>query len=146
MRQRPVSLDQYGISRWEYQELYAFCRQYPIKKAKARDLLGVSSPDLSGMPRGNSVGHPTESVAMRRLRYLQDVDLIDEAARETAGGVWYAALIYNCCLGRSYTTIPPEQLPTSNRNQYFAARREFFWRLHQLRHAAKDDTPGDVDG
>ena len=148
MRQRPVSsLEQYGITRWEYRELYAFCRQYQYKKAKARDLLGVSSHAAGRAKRGGSVGRPTESAVVRRIRILEDIEIIERAAHDTAEGLWYTALISNCCIGRPYTAIPPEQLPTSNRNDFFRARREFFLRLYQLKNEKEkeNDTRGDMD-
>lgn len=134
-------LDQYGISRWEYEELKAFCRSYEHKKRAARDLLGVGSPDMSGMPKGNTVGRPTESTALKRLKYLEDIELIERAAKETDGGGWYHSLIQNCCLRVAWRFLDPASMPSSDRNAFFKARREFFWRLYQL----KINTPGDIE-
>ena len=41
MRSYRIKLDEMGITRWQYEELKAFCRQYPEKKAQAAELLGV---------------------------------------------------------------------------------------------------------
>lgn len=35
--------------------------------------IGVSSPELSGMPRGNAIGRPTESLAIRLADKLQEI-------------------------------------------------------------------------
>lgn len=126
---RSVDLKEYGISRYAYRELKAFCLQYPEKKRAAADMLSVSSPAMSGMPSAHSDVSPVERAAERRERLLDDVRLIERCARETAGGRYYAALIRNCCMGVPFDCISPEELPSSDRNRYFRARREFFWRL-----------------
>ena len=58
--------------------------------------------------------------------------LIEQAARETQGGQWYRALMDNACRGVRYEHLEVEALKSSNRNAYFAARREFFGRLDKL--------------
>ena len=131
LRDRAIKLDQYGISYWEYRELVCFCKQYQYKRMKARELLCVSSPDMSGMPRGNAVGHPTESAAIKRIIYLEDVELIESAAREVDGGSWYKSLIESCCYGKPYKALNPHDMPTSHRQSFFTARKKFFWILHR---------------
>lgn len=146
MRDYRINLSMWGISKWAYAELKAFCRQYPEKKAEADALLGVrsacsvveyrdSNGDISGavMPRGNTTSNPVEDTMLKRMRLLEDCDLIDRAAAETDGGAWAKALILNCCYGKGYDHIDPAILPTSKRNAYFHARREFFFRLNNAR-------------
>lgn len=146
MREYRLNMSMWGISRWAYEELKAFCRQYPEKKAEANALLGVRSTcsvveycDEQGhaagtvMPRGNTTSNPVEDTIMKRLRLLEDCDLIDRVATETDGGDWKEALILNCCHGMGYEYIDPAILPTSKRNAFFAARREFFYRLNNER-------------
>lgn len=136
-REYRIGLDQYGISKWAYEELRAFCRQYPEKKRKADELLGIRSHDhteqsgdgRAALPRGGGVGDPTASAAIQRERYMRDIDLIDSAAAETEGGRWARALIKSACYGIPYDQISKAIMPTSNRNAFFRARREFFYRL-----------------
>lgn len=142
MREYRINMSVWGISRWAYEELRAFCRQYPEKKAEADALLGVRSSFHvveykdgdktlgTVMPKGNMTSNPVEDTIMKRLRLLEDCDLIDRVARETDGGDWYDALILNCCHGKGYEYIDPAILPTSKRNAFFQARREFFYRLN----------------
>lgn len=158
MREYRLNMSMWGISRWAYEELKAFCRQYPEKKAEANALLGVRSSchvveytEGSGdkkktlgtvMPRGNATSNPVEDVIMKRLRLLEDCDLIDRVAGETDGGDWKEALILNCCYGKGYELLDPAILPTSKRNAFFQARREFFYRLNCeriLQRRGKDD-------
>lgn len=139
----------WGISRYAYEELRAFCWQYPEKRKQADMLLGIGGSSkietfrqtVDGkvrevgavMPRGGGISDPTASAAMRRDRYLADCDLIDRVARQTDGGGWGNALILNCCYRVGYADIDPSILPTSHRNAFFLAKREFFFRLHEAR-------------
>ena len=149
MREYRINMSQWGISRWAYEELKAFCRQYPEKKAEANALLGIRSSchvveytvgtgdkrQTLGtvMPRGNATSNQVEDVIMKRLRLLEDCDLIDRVAGEVGEGEWKDALILNCCHGKGYEYIDPAILPTSKRNAFFQARREFFYRLNNER-------------
>lgn len=135
-----------GISRFEFDELYAFCRQYPEKKRKAALLLGprgacsvTAYRDATGkmlgalLPRGNGKSNPVETAAIKRIRLLADCDMIERAARETDGGRWYNMLIRHLCYGEGYEALrvrmPAADVPTFNRNAFFKAKREFFLRL-----------------
>ena len=135
MRERRVNLDQFGIDKWEYQELRALCRQYDQKRLELESALAISSPSMDGSPHGGGgINKPVENAALRRERLLEDVRIIEEAARETSGGTWRAAMIESCCRGVGYDSIPFHMLPTSNRSAFFKARREFFYRLRALRY------------
>ena len=149
MREYRINMSMWGISRWAYEELKAFCRQYPEKKAEADALLGVRSVchvveytvgegdkrQTLGtvMPRGNTTSNPVEDTILKRLRLLEDCDLIDRVAGATDGGDWKEDLILNCCYGKGYELLDPAILPTSKRNAFFQARREFFFRLNNER-------------
>ena len=129
MREYRINMSMWGISRWAYEELKAFCRQYPEKKAEADALLGVRSVchvveytvgegdkrQTLGtvMPRGNTTSNPVEDTILKRLRLLEDCDLIDRVAGATDGGDWKEALILNCCYGKGYELLDPAILPTS---------------------------------
>lgn len=132
MRPVPPSVP-HSISRYAYAELRAFCRQYGEKKSKAAALADVSSPALTGMPHAPAVSDPVTRAVERREKLLRDCNMIERAASIPSEGAWYRALILNCCHGIGYLYIEPAVLPTTNRNDFFRARREFFWALHQLR-------------
>lgn len=146
MREYRLNMSMWGLSKHAYMEMKYFCLQYPEKKAEAKALLGVRSSShiteyrdehgqMAGtvLPRGNATSNPVEDTMMKRLRLLEDCDLIDRVAGETDGGAWKEALILNCCYGKGYNYIDPAILPTSNRNAFFQARREFFFRLNNER-------------
>lgn len=132
MRPVPPSVP-HSISRYAYAELRAFCRQYGEKKSKAAALADVSSPALTGIPHAPAVSDPVTRAVERREKLLRDCNMIERAASIPSEGAWYHALILNCCHGIGYLYIEPAVLPTTNRNDFFRARREFFWALHQLR-------------
>lgn len=142
MRERRLKLEQMGISRWAYEELKAFCRQYPEKKAQAAALLGIqgsnkiqTAKDEKGreigivMPMTARISTPTADRALKRIALLEDCDLIDKVARAVDNGEWERALVLHCCYGVPYDCIEKTIMPTANRNSYFRARREFFFRL-----------------
>lgn len=146
MREYRPKLQEMGISKWAYEELRAFCRQYPEKKAQAAALLGIrggsrvqEAKDERGheigvvMPPTIRISSPTAEAAIKRVMLLKDCDMIDSVARMVDDGQWERALILNCCYGVGYDFIDPAILPTSGRNAYFAARREFFFRLYNER-------------
>ncbi len=126
MRTYKPQWSDYGISRYRYDELTAFCRQYPEKKAEAASLLGVGSQRLDGMPHGTDVGDPTGRVVERRERLLSDIALIEKCAAQVDGGRWYTALIQNICLRKGYPYLDAEIMPTSNRNDFFKVKKRFF--------------------
>ncbi|MEG1497648.1 MAG: hypothetical protein RR385_09785, partial [Clostridiales bacterium] len=49
------------IKWYRYKELEYFCGQYLDYKAKYSDCYYKSSPPTDGQPKGNGIGHPTES-------------------------------------------------------------------------------------
>lgn len=158
MRKYRINMTAFGISRWAYEELKAYCRQYPEKKALANAMLGIGGGDgvveytktetrtnAKGekekvtvkygaiLPRGNKTSDPTARAAERREKYLADCDMIDKVARKAGGGKWERALILNACYGMGYNQLDPSVLPSSNRSAFFQARREFFWLLHEIK-------------
>ena len=126
MRDRALSMDGYGIGRYEYYELKAFCRQYREKKRKASDILLVIRSQ-------SQAGSPVEQMAIKRDRLLRDIQMIESAATETAGGGWEHALVANCCDGIAYSKIDKTKMPSSNQGAFYHARREFFYRLKLIR-------------
>lgn len=137
MRPSPPSIP-HTISRYAYEELRAFCRQYGEKKSKAAALADVSSPALTGMPHATGISDPVSRAVERRERLLRDCNMIEQAAAVPSNGAYYHALILNCCHGVGYVYIDPSILPTSKRSSFFIARREFFWELWKLKNSGDE--------
>ena len=131
----PECWKQLGISPYRYRELLNFCRQYPEWKKEADSLLGVRAVKMDGLPHGSGKSDPVAMAAEKRDRLLAKIKLIDDCAREIGGGEWYAALIQNVCIGRSYEQMDRALMPTSERNAYFKVRRQFFEMLNKITEA-----------
>ena len=122
---------QIGISQDRYRQLLHFCRQYPEWKAEANSLLGIRAIKMDGQPHGSGKSDPVAMAAEKRDRLLAKIKIVDDCARAIGGGEWYAALIQNVCIGRSYTQMDAALMPTSNTNAFFRMRREFFDMLNK---------------
>lgn len=117
---------QIGISQDRYQELLHFCRQYPEWKLEASRLIGIRAIKADGLPHSNVKSDPVAAVAERREKLIEKISIVDECALAIDGGAWYASIIQNVCIGRSYEQMDRALMPTSDKNAYFKKRREFF--------------------
>ena len=114
-----------------YRELLHFCRQYPDWKTEANSLLGIRAIKMDGQPHGNGKSDPVAMAAEKRDRLLTKIKMVDDCAREIGGGEWYAALIQNVCIGKSYEQLDKALMPTSFRQEFFSMRRQFFELLNK---------------
>jgi hypothetical protein len=122
---RDLQLDSYEISKYAYRELFNFCRQYPDKKAKLRDLRSLSIIPMSGMPHGSGASTPTESKGMLAAKISTDCELIEQTAIEADAEI-YSWLIKNV----SEEGLTWEYLnPPKGRRQFYESRRRFFYLL-----------------
>ena len=141
MRTYQPDYTDFGISRDRYRELLYFCRQYQQWKAEASSLLGVGAQQYSTMPHGTDVSDPVGKAVQRRERLIGKCLIIERIADRIDGGKWRAALIQNICMGKALHFIDPVILPTSNRNEFYKQRRQFFILLNEELDK-KDDTHG----
>ena len=86
---------------------------------------------MDGQPHGSGKSDPTAMAAERRDKLLTKIKLVDDCAREIGGGEWYAAIIQNVCIGKSYEQLDKALMPTSFRNEFFSMRRKFFELLNK---------------
>jgi len=117
---------QIGISKNRYNQLMYFCRQYPEWKTEANSLLGIRAIRADGLPHGSGKSDPVALAAEKRESLMTKIGVVDECAKGIGGGEWYAAIIQNVCIGRSWTQMDGALMPTSNKNAFFRMRREFF--------------------
>ena len=150
---RPIKLDAWGISWEEYKELVYFCLQYERKKRDAAALLTIriSSPTpeiyhKGGKEFGTFLPHgsgrtsdPVAATAAKRERLLRDVRMIEQAAQAAAvladGHSIYAALLEAVTTrgGVQAAMADPSQRPPCGKNEFYAARRKFYWILREMR-------------
>ena len=126
---RAMTWEDYGISKYRYRELKAFCLQYPEKMEKVQ--YGLVSHEPTEV-RSGRISRPTEDQAINNSPYLQDILMIESAAREASPelyywilasvtqGLNYEELEYHTTLGR----VP------INRFDFYAYRRKFYYLLH----------------
>ena len=117
-RKYSVRMGAFDIGKWEFQEVEALARRYRANKRRADVLEKCKSPGVHG-----------EAYAAMRW----ECAIVERAFADTADGEWTKALEQACCDGAAYEDIDPAIMPTSNRNAFFAARREFYWRLWGLK-------------
>ena len=117
---------QIGITQERYRELYYFCRQYPTWKTEANSLLGIRAIKMDGQPHGTGKSDPVAMAAERRDKLLAKIKILDDCAKDVGNGEWYAALIQNVCIGKSYEQLDKALMPTSFRQEFFSKRRTFF--------------------
>lgn len=117
-RKYRVRMGAFDIGKWEFQEVEALARRYPAMKRRA-DVL----------EKCNATGVHGEAYTA----ILWECSIVESALRMTGGGDWAKALEQSCCQGVAYVDIDPADMPTSNKNDFARARREFYWRLWTLR-------------
>ena len=121
---RDLKLDEYGISKHRYRELYNFCLQYPEFVKEKQDCYSLNSAALTGMPRSGQISNPTASGAERAYRLGKNIELIEQTAIEACGEL-YPYIIKSVSEG-----IPWEYLlPPIGRRQFYQERRKFFYLL-----------------
>lgn len=124
MNKRDLRLDEYGISKHRYRELYNFCLQYPEFIKEKQDCYSLGSAPLSGMPKGSGVSNPTANSAERAYRLGKNIELIEQTAIEACGEL-YPYIIKAVTEGFTWWDITPP----CGKNQFYDARRRFFFLL-----------------
>lgn len=117
-RKYRVRMGAFDVGKWEFQEVEALARRYPAMKRRAEVL-----------EKCNATGVHGEAYTA----ILWECSIVDDALKSTGGGKWEKALEQSCCRGVPYVDIDPADMPTSNKNDFARARREFYWRLWTMR-------------
>lgn len=121
MRERPLSLEAYGISHERYKELQYFCRRYAQMRkelAASRELDAISS---DGMPHGNGKSDPTAHKADKAIKLSENIRMIEDSAREADPLNW-GALLKNVTEGTRYEY----QVIYCGRRQFYERRQKFY--------------------
>ncbi len=125
-----LRMDDYGISENRYTELKYMCRQYDDMRSRLdRIRMGIddpsprkgNSPAQAKDPTGNNAIRAADSWCARRIRD------IEQAAR-AADPALSKYILNNVTRGIRYEEMP---VPCGI-NQFYSARRRFFWELDQL--------------
>ena len=125
--------NKYWISKHRYYELKHFCLQYPIWK-KAVNEIGSSgtTSTFEWMPASNIPGNPTANLALMKICYSKNIDMIETIAEET--DKFLASYILKAVTeGYSYTYLKCRLGMPYSRDSYYDKYRQFFWLLSQER-------------
>lgn len=130
VREYKLRMDEYGISGDRYTELKYMCRQYDAMKSKLNRIrMGIDDPSpRKGNsaaqvkdPTGNNAARAADSWCARRI------GAIEQAAR-VADPSLSKYILSNVTRDVRYEEMP---VPCGI-NQFYRARRRFFWELDQL--------------
>lgn len=133
-RLRDMTWDDYGISKYRYQELKAFCMQYDEKKEKIQ--YGMKGMRQDGMPGGGpSTESPVEQQAIDNITYLKDIRMIEEAAVRANPGIW-KYILRSATQGLPYEYVEYDsetgKIPMC-RKDFYATRKLFYKILDELK-------------
>ncbi len=128
--ERDLKLDEYGISKYAYEELKAFCLQYPEKKRKIGDLHNpLRAMNYDGMPHGSGVGEPTARAAELAAILSHDCEMIEQAAIEADSAIYQEILKNVTRHGVGYWQLRcVDEIPCSKK-YFYKQRRKFFYIL-----------------
>lgn len=92
------------------------------------------------MPHGSGhISDPVAATAAKRDRLMKDVRMIEQAAEAAArlddGHSIYAALLRAVTTrsGVQAVMADPDKKPPCGKNEFYAARRKFFWILREMK-------------
>lgn len=124
--------NKYWIDRNRYYELKHFCMQYPIWKKIVNSIDGyASSGDIH--VDGSFKKDPVEKAAIKRDRYIENIDLVENCAALTDPviGKYILTGIVEAC---SYEVLKTRFNIPCCKDIYYELYRKFFWILNEFRH------------
>ena len=123
---RDLCLQDCGVSKYAYKELYYFCLQYDEKKEMLKQIYGVRAAVPSFAPKAVQKSDTTWSQAEKALRLRRDIELIEQSALEADGNI-YKYILENVTHGTPYEFMG---IPCGRR-QFYEKRRKFFHILYE---------------
>lgn len=129
---RKLMLEKFGISEARYTELKGFCQQYFEKKEALNCLYSVSSLSYSEAAKGSAPVKPTETKALKALKYRKDIETIDKCLDycSESSGLWLRnAMIDSVIKGKKFFELEIYCKPSV----FYYARVKFFIKLDELK-------------
>ena len=122
----------YWIEKHRHYELKHFCLQYPEWKKTYNSSPNVSLSITDEVSRSGVPGDPTFKEVMRRKRYLERIELIEQIAREADCNL-HNYILKGVTEGLSYVNLKHKfEIPCS-KDTYYDRYRRFFWLLDKTR-------------
>ena len=129
---RKLMLQKFGISEARYIELLGFCRQYFEKKKALEEIYALSSVRTDAeVTGGGAPGKPTETKALKALKYRQDIEKIETSLDFACSGEgkWMRdALINSIIKGYKFYELELYCKP----KVFYKARVRFFRKLDEI--------------
>lgn len=125
--------NKYWIGKHRYYELKHFCLQYSIWK-KAISEIGITgtTSTYDWRPSSNTPGNPTANLALLKICYTKNVEMIEKAAEESDKFL-NEYILKAVTEGLSYTYLKYRLGMPYSRDLYYDRYRRFFWLLSQER-------------
>lgn len=124
--------NKYWIDRHRHYELKHFCLQYPEWKRAYYLSPGISSSFGNELPGSDSHGDPTAKLAMRKVVYMERIELIERIAGEADKDL-RDYILKGVTEGLSYTYLRTKMNMPCSRDMYYDRYRKFFWLLDNAR-------------
>lgn len=124
--------NKYWIDKHRHYELKHFCLQYPEWKKTYNSSPNISSSTTNEVSRSNIHSDPTFKEVMRKKRYLERIELIEQIAREADNNL-YSYILKGVTEGLSYTHLKHRLDIPCSKDTYYDRYRRFFWLLDQTR-------------
>lgn len=125
----------YYIDKHRFYELKHFCLQYSVWKRNYVLLSGLSrgsANEIGIFNYGLKLNSPTENCAIAKKRYLDNMELVENAC-EYADRDLRSYILEAVTKGRSYTYLSTVLGIPCSRDTYYDRYRKFFWILSKLK-------------
>lgn len=125
--------NKYWIDKHRHYELKHFCLQYPEWKKTYSSIPSISLLSTTDeVSRSNTHSDPTFKEVMRRKRYLERIELIEQIAREADNDL-HNYILKGVTEGLSYTHLKHRFDIPCSKDTYYDRYRRFFWLLDKTR-------------
>lgn len=136
VKSRDLRLSKYNISKERYRELKYFCLQYPDwkKELTVADTVKAAVAKDEGGTHGSAVSDCTSELAAKRIELQRKCSVV-EAAAVQADDFINQYIIEAVTGDLSYTYLRTVRGIPCGKNQFYEARRKFFYNLSKMRDA-----------
>ena len=117
------------ISKHRYLELKHFCLQYNEWERKWREIPVIAENEISKIPGGKNPGKPTENLAIRRMTYERNMQIVWQCCNDADKSI--ADYIFEAVTeGKSFKYM--ENVPCG-KDYFYERYRRFFKLLDSVR-------------
>lgn len=124
--------NRYWIDKHRHYELKHFCLQYPEWKRTYNSSPNISLSNTDVVSRNNMHSDPTFKEVMRKKRYSDRIELIEQIAREADNDL-HDYILKGVTEGLSYTHLKHKLDIPCSKDTYYDRYRRFFWLLDKTR-------------